>query len=241
MPFIAIDSEVRKRISYELKPREYRQDWWCPHCWEMFSFVNTSTKTKHFRHPPSSNCLSEPESKEHLDLKRYVFEDLKQSRYKVEYEYRIDSQIADVAVFLDNGIIVFECQVSPLSLSSLLGKTFDYLKSDVFPVWLLHPKYHKRYMERNQDFYYKLSRIGSLLKDISWVLWYSENSSSLQRIEFSPKFGIDPFGEEYECKTMFYVEKGKSLSPTEVIGEFNTSIPSYFADMWDIQDLEEGD
>jgi len=235
MPFIAIDSLTDRRISYELKPKEYRQDWWCPHCFEMLSFVNTITKTKHFRHPPHPDCRYEPETKEHLDLKKYIFEDLKYSN-KVEYEHKAGNRIADVMAFLPTMLIAFEAQVSSIPLSEFLNRTKNYLENKIYPIWILHPKNHLRfYRGYKWEFYYRVSKLGVLSRGVPWILWYWDNS--LVKFEFKPKIGINPFDdEEYECSTIFSIRVTEKYTPREVIEKTDISNWKYWKN---IRELEE--
>jgi len=229
MPFRALDKENNSKISYELTPSEYRQEWRCPYCPSKFSFVNTQTKTKHFRHLVKGTYHTEPETKEHLELKRYIYENLK-VKYRVEYEYKIGDRIIDVVVFLnEENMIGIECQVSSISLNEVEERNKNYESNNTFPIWILYPKYYLRKQLDNFK-YYRLKIIERELRNSKWLFYYDPKLEILRRNMFEAKYVESDFviysddyntyyADDYECETIFSISDFEIFTPIELVDE----------------------
>lgn len=102
-------------------------------------------KTSHlglqfFSHHAKKNCNFKPESIEHLMLKKYVYEILKNLGYKAEIEKNIfidDIQRRpDVLLEINDLKIVFEIQNTKQDLALIKYRSKDYVKNNMIVVWL---------------------------------------------------------------------------------------------------------
>jgi competence CoiA-like predicted nuclease len=98
--------------------------------------VDAVEKIKHFRHFIASECEHEPESQEHLQMKKICFERFVDiyGEGNVELEKRLEGNIADVFVKPN---IAIECQVSPLSLDKWMDRTFNYNGNGIYVLWII--------------------------------------------------------------------------------------------------------
>lgn len=71
MPLRAMAFTGQKYLADEIKETQKRVPWFCPHCYSKMSFVDATTKIKHFRHHVPCPYEVEPESKEHLEMKKF--------------------------------------------------------------------------------------------------------------------------------------------------------------------------
>ena len=74
MPFVALDKNGIRKCSLDLTPDQYRQPWFCQLCKTEMMFVDAQLRRKHFRHHVDHGCEFEAESKEHLEMKKELFE-----------------------------------------------------------------------------------------------------------------------------------------------------------------------
>jgi hypothetical protein len=223
VPFIALNKFGIRRNSLNLEPSEYRFVYMCPECGTKMTFVNCSNRLRHFRHLVNNTCLWEPESTDHIELKHYIYDSLLRTGFFVEYEWKIGSGIADVAVFTGDKTIAIECQVSPISKQDLRERTENYIKLGAIPVWILHPKHFLRLCKVDMDTrvsYYRLKLVGDefvyydpqgYLKKPFFEAKWSEN-----RIITKEDYEI--YIEAYSCKTIFSIlDEGFIGSPVDLI------------------------
>lgn len=148
MPFRAVQFlEDEKTISEEYFPEDVKKQWieegqtfHCPHCLSEFILVAGSETIRHFRHKVECPYHYEPETQEHLQMKKWVYENIpKHNNIKFkQYEYKIEKNIADVYFELNTGIkIVIECQCTPISPKEMEERTNKYSKNNVYVLWLL--------------------------------------------------------------------------------------------------------
>lgn len=242
MPFIAINEKDERYVSYELTPIEYRQDWRCPQCDGKFSFVDCVTRIKHFRHLVEHHCQWEPESKEHLELKKLVYDTLKFGFF-VDYEVRIGNNIADVVATRNHQKFAIECQVSPVSSLAVLLKNQEYLREGFSPIWILRygnfakrEEYRKvggfekicvgeidgrKCFERGEFHYYKTPRryylyhlkaIERKYQDEGWLLYYFPGMG-FYRLQFTPKWA---HGDKAFCETIYFGKLVRVYLPTHL-------------------------
>tara|TARA_Y100000310_G_scaffold335388_1_gene417310 strand:+ start:1239 stop:1970 length:732 start_codon:yes stop_codon:yes gene_type:complete len=142
MPLRAIDKLGNNYMSYKF-PIEKRQDILCPNCDSNFIFVDAELKIKHFRHEAYEGCESEPETEEHLNYKKRMFDILKKDKINtdVQLEYKIGNQIADVYCKHGNLIYVIECQCSIISLEEVKRRTQGWKEKNVYLLWIWGVKY----------------------------------------------------------------------------------------------------
>ena len=222
-PFKAYDQGFEEKISYLVSPLDYRQDWTCPHCFEKLSFVNTTTRTKHFRHQVECPYQTEPETKEHLNLKKYIYENLKPD-YDARYEVNIGNRITDVLIKSNNHQIGIECQVTPMSITEL-HRLEDYFCNNAYIVWILYPKYFipktlnnlKEWLNPSPGIYYRLRNFEINLMNLGIVFYYDYDWEILRRLSFVPKISESDEWGEYECSTTFSISDFEVFTPIEMI------------------------
>lgn len=102
-------------------------------------------KTSHlglqfFTHHAKKNCNFKPESIEHLMLKKYVYEILKNLGYKADIEKNIfinDVQRRpDVLLEINDLKIVFEIQATKQNVALIKQRSKEYVKNNMIVVWL---------------------------------------------------------------------------------------------------------
>ena len=94
-----------------------------------------------FAHARNRDCNFKPESIEHLMLKKYVYETLKDLGYKTYIEENISIngilRRPDVMLSLNGKKIVFEIQVTEQSLSKIEERSIEYIKNGITVIWLI--------------------------------------------------------------------------------------------------------
>jgi competence CoiA-like predicted nuclease len=220
MPFVAVAEDGRKYISYQLQPVQERQIWLCPHCGSRMSFVSTEIRIKHFRHRTQSGiCASyEPETKEHLELKKFGYEKFKSLGYSCNYEEKIGNRIADVTI--KKGITLpIECQFSPLAVQEVEQKVEDYEIAGVArPLYILYAGVNFLRKEESLKRVYRLRRVEVEFEGKEWWIYYDNHI--LRELHFMPKFrrGYKDEWEEVDkfCSTLFLIKRSKRLSSSEI-------------------------
>lgn len=128
----------------------------CPHCGGEMVLVGGlhSNRIVHFRHVKACTSLMEshPESLRHIigkaHLKGLLAARLSQQKIKadVHIEYPLpyvgkSGRIADVAAMLpDMSLVVYECQLAPISVESLEQRSDDYENNGIEIVWFFGEK-----------------------------------------------------------------------------------------------------
>ena len=211
MPLKALNSDGLEAISYELAPANYRQDWHCPHCQDPMSFVNANTRIKHFRHLVDRQCDVEPESEEHLILKRKMFDIFAQHHFTCKYEVRVGDGIADVLATGTNHTYAIECQVSSISPDKVLARNENYDKSNVGYFWVLHPENYLNTVG-DREYLFRLKLIERAFMDEPWLLYYNPDSEWPEHIYLKPKYSKGGYwSEPGYCKTIFLIRYRKAL------------------------------
>ncbi len=101
--------------------------------------------TKHFAHNPrrdgtshsSSRCTSGYESYEHLKVKEELVKICDSYGWQVVTEYRYEDWIADVLAYTPGRKVVFEVQLSDLSIEELRQRSAKYERDGIECYWLL--------------------------------------------------------------------------------------------------------
>lgn len=144
----AIDLQNEEYISYKINPLDFDEkiDLFCPHCEEKIIFVQCSEKINHFRHYPKTKCITrlfEPESEEHIEMKKKVYEILeKDKRNKdIKTEVIFGDQIADVHCKHQNLDFVIECQCSNISKKKFEQRHNGWNKKGVYHMWIFGKKF----------------------------------------------------------------------------------------------------
>lgn len=95
--------------------------------------------TQHFYHASGTGCRYEEESKEHLEIKYRIYRTCKMENWEtyVEFPAPDRSWISDVYATRDNRKVVFEIQISAISLSELGDRDRKYRDEGIESYWLL--------------------------------------------------------------------------------------------------------
>lgn len=212
MSLKALNQNSLPFISYELEPEQYRQDWHCPHCQESMCFVDANTRIKHFRHLVDHQCDVEPESEEHLTLKRTMFELFSSHGFNCQYEVRVGNGIADLLVKKINAYAI-ECQVSSIATDEINRRNMNYANNRLRYFWILHPKHYltvgRTYEHNNgsESYCYRLKVIEREFMGKPWLYYYNEKTKIPERIDFKAKWST---GGDYDnsgyCSTLFFIK-----------------------------------
>lgn len=141
----ALCNETQKNIiSWQIGGRKEIEGktFGCPNCGNKMMFVDAIEKIKHFRHYSENlGCYSEPETEEHMLMKKICFEKLSAIYGKnvaneeyIELEKKIENSRADV--FIKPNIAI-ECQASSISVNDLRTRTERYSKNGIYVCWIL--------------------------------------------------------------------------------------------------------
>jgi competence protein CoiA len=142
------------------------KNYYCLECCQLIRKRCINSRQEHFYHiKPIAKCRQSTKSLEHLNCQIY-FKDLFTNDCILEKRFDAINRIADVYVEKYN--LVFEIQVSPLSLAELKQRTCDYKKIGVFVVWILHNKtFNKpfsslveKFLKNTTFFYTDMNREG---------------------------------------------------------------------------------
>ena len=203
MPFIALNQVRQRFVSYELQESLFRQPWVCPQCEQPMVFVDCKTRMKHFRHLSWNNCEWEPESAEHLILKKRMFDLFRRKAASCQYEQKIGEGVADLKVVTHEGVIIaVECQVSPIGCEEFQRRTLNYRHAGASPIWILYPKYYLQIARfYNGQPCYRLREIERL--EMGTVLYYNKVTGIPERLRFKPKWAKGGG----ECSSLYFVQR----------------------------------
>lgn len=219
MPFIALNQIGQRSVSYELPAGLYRQPWVCPQCGQAMLFVDCSTRLKHFRHISRSTCEWEPESAEHLILKKRMFEFFQEKGASCQYEQKIGEGLADLKITTDGGAtIAVECQISPISYEALERRTLNYRRAGASVMWILYPKYYLQIAR----FYggqpcYRLRELERL--EMGRVLYYNKATGMPERLWFKQKWARGGG----QCSSLYFLQRRERLNYQRIISYIYTA------------------
>tara|TARA_R110000824_G_scaffold75309_4_gene191224 strand:- start:5356 stop:6417 length:1062 start_codon:yes stop_codon:yes gene_type:complete len=147
--FTAQDSKGRKIRGSDLSSENKNNEYFCRHCNAKVHFVNGTLVAKHFRHEVLADCLSEPETNEHIEGKRLISSILSK-RYggsPEDYEeHRVKSGLV-VDVFLQRDgkpSIAFEIQATSVNYTNYGKKIERYQEEGFITVYLFVPRRQKK-------------------------------------------------------------------------------------------------
>ncbi len=104
----------------------------CPFCKEKVNFVNGQIKIAHFRHHIKSECSTEPETIEHLNMKRFFIDKMNLTKSNVE----VNLGFAKPDIYLPEKRIAIEVQHSSISLDNFLLRTKKYTDNNIAVLWI---------------------------------------------------------------------------------------------------------
>lgn len=107
----------------------------CPFCNDKMILVKGKIKIDHFRHYASKDCESEPETKEHLQGKLFLY-DFFSKAYPTELEPKMNGFKPDLLITDRMFKIAIEFQCSPLSMEEFLYRTKRYTENKIYVIWI---------------------------------------------------------------------------------------------------------
>lgn len=114
----------------------HKKEFICPSCNSDVEFVDGIEKIKHFRHKTLSECEWEPESQNHLAMKKYVKEFLNIPDKDIE----VDLGWAKPDLILRQnefkGFIAIEVQHSKIAVKKFLERTKNYTEHKIPVLWI---------------------------------------------------------------------------------------------------------
>ena len=138
----AINKNTKEKInlceSILEKPKQI--EWICPICDKKLIHVKESYdgKIEHFRHEKYAGHESEPESRNHIFMKKTVYQLMKRYYKNVFLEKKIGERVADILIESGTGKIAIECQASALSKKRFFERSKSYTDMDVAVLWIWH-------------------------------------------------------------------------------------------------------
>ena len=226
----------------------------CRTCREPLIFVDAVMCVKHFRHYPTSNCISAPETEKHRYYKLLVFDVLsklvKESKWvgdKVYLEEEVQGLRADVLWSIDNPggprfRIAFEIQVSDIGIDAWQSKIIRYQSNrDVFVVYLFVPgKFYRRIKDYKTlfklrqielDLVYLCDEICSELFASAYFMEEKEGDRHLRRVYWDNYDGNHcwQIGEEiiHSLQIWFLIYRKKAIEGIrEISNEQDCNEPS---------------
>jgi len=118
-------------------------DWFCISCNEKLIFVRNiaGLKVQHFRHHTESNCDPEPETEEHIALKKWCYENIKADKKYIPDSIMVNGRRPDVLMETNGRKIAIECQCSKISYEDWRIRTEEYSLEGIYVLWLFGNKY----------------------------------------------------------------------------------------------------
>lgn len=104
----------------------------CPDCKKKIILVNGLRIITHFRHKVKANCNPEPETVEHLNMKKYFVEKLNLTKENVE----VNLGFAKPDIYMPKQRIAIEVQHSAISESKFLERTKKYTENNIYVLWV---------------------------------------------------------------------------------------------------------
>lgn len=125
----AINENGLIKISW-LDKIDVEERFFCPECKQEVIFVNATFKIKHFRHKVENNCDPEPETEKHLEMKKFMMENLGWDKNNLE----VGLGFARPDLYKDS--IAIEVQHSPLTYYKFMERTKNYADNNIYVLWI---------------------------------------------------------------------------------------------------------
>jgi len=170
MPLRAMAFTGQKYLYNEVQEDLKRIPWFCPHCFEQMVFVDANTRTKHFRHLVICPYETEPESRTHLETKKFFCDYYKDAIP----EYRVGNKIIDV--FVPSEKIGIECQVSSISYEKVKERIDNAKQYGILLIWVWFGKVDGRIKNAWQSVFdnsYDSRSLFCYFTDKPWRAFYS--------------------------------------------------------------------
>ena len=192
MSLIVIDKFKKRYISF-IDDIDINKRYFCCACKERMMFVNALLKIKHFRHYSKCPWEHEPESKEHLDMKKFFYDNY--SNIKLEVPFNLNGIKRQADVYYEDKKIIIECQASKISSKEMINRIEDYNKLGIAVMFVFHKKLLADDFEEEQG----ISDFLLLASTIFYGRVYIFDGKSILSVRFSNVYRCcyTRYGEEY--------------------------------------------
>jgi len=148
---------------FDLKENHKKIDILMPCCDSHAVPKNSKLNTKFFSHSKKGECLTAPESAEHIYLKTLISEIAIENGWEVTAEKRGETPsgevwIADVYCTKGNDKLAFEVQWSTQTSDEFTRRTNKYIESGIKCIWLYRKRSNTKYKKQNGKIYYDKNR-----------------------------------------------------------------------------------
>ena len=141
-------------------------------------------KIPHFAHKKRSGiCEPEPESRDHIIMKKLIADNLEISADFIEY-YGFKGVVPDV--YDQRRGIVFECQRSPITVEEIQRRNNIYLKLDIIPLWIFWGT--GLYWEEGREM---CNRVMKDTDSQTETLWYGEKFFHHKEVSVEDSFSTN--------------------------------------------------
>jgi competence protein CoiA len=182
----------------------------CIQCDEEVILKTGRNRVNHFAHANSIACkFATGESERHRRCKMEIYEALRKTPgvSDVALERRLGNVRPDISADINGTPVAIEVQISSLSLETIMRRTIEYARKDIYVLWLLQwtpnldaPRYSPRLWERwvhaayfGQVFYWIQGlkvfsyHFDPHFKSIPKKSWFSENGKKREVGGYSRK------------------------------------------------------
>ena len=163
-----------------------------PGCHEKLILKRGLKKVAHFAHPRHGcQLFSEGESDEHLEGKKFIYHELKQAGWQVQYE-AYQSELHQRPDILGQkagcGLVAFEYQCAPISFQKLVYRSRGYKQGRLAYIWILGKRYFLkgRLTQQNAMFMHWAPNLGFYLLFLDIARKRFEIDYAIQQADFLP-------------------------------------------------------
>lgn len=133
--------------------------YFCPVCKKEVIYKRCKKIQSHFAHKKNSNCLMNTykrESKEHLEVKKELYNHFKSkySQVSLEYIFRVGNKIQIADIYIKEKKLAFEFQKSVISFNALKERTLGYRNSGLKVIWLIDIKKFVKELKQFKEIIY---------------------------------------------------------------------------------------
>jgi len=184
-------------------------------------------KTQHWNHKSNCNYETEPESKEHIIKKKWLYDNISDiyKKYKPD-SIMIGDQKPDILLELVSQKVAVEIQCSSISYEKWLERTKKYAKKGIFVFWVFGQNFLEN-MEGNEK---RISRVEKEIHYLNYGRNYylitDDEWMSIQPIHFKSVMRVtnpcDTCHSDFPCDNCQYGEMKYSFPKTIKKMEFHT-------------------
>lgn len=156
---MALTSDGKSVIAWETEKKE--SAFTCPQCKDQVILKKGKVYVHHFAHRPGSECANAGESILHMNIKRSVFEALRNfgDCTKCAMERVLESVRPDISLRIRGKPVAVEVQVSSIADSEINRRLLRYTDLGIFCLWIMArddiippPKSERNPYEQYPDF-----------------------------------------------------------------------------------------